>query len=843
MHAPTLLRLALALALVLCLSAAELAHAAPRLGDTADYTTPDGAEAGIRVDALIDPFTRHEPAAAPEPGWRFVLVVLTIENHSPVAIEFDPAAVLLEGTGGVLGAPADVAPAPDAAVPPPLPAALDAGVSVTGSLVIPLMSDSEPVRVLFRPRPDRLLVLADVARSAQGTDERGAFLPAAALALARSGHSATGLADGRIVVLGGEGETGVLADAELWDPAVSGFVPAGPLGQARAFHTATFLPDGRVLVVGGEDDGGALADAEVWDPGDGVARHAGSLAEARSRHTATLLPDGRVLVVGGESDEDTLAAAELWDPVSSTFSAAGTLTDPRTRHTATLLRDGRVLVAGGSSDEGWLDSAESWDPARAAWAAEGVLAAERADHTATLLADGRVLLVGGEGEAAAEVWDPALAESTPARVLAPDRGFHTATPLSDGRVLIVGGWGSEDGDLASAELWDPGSSGSLAAGSLLEARAFHTATVLGDGRVLVVGGEGADRAPIASSELWMPALPEPVPWPTSAPTTPMPLGSPGPVPIVTPVMPTPGLVAVPELIGATEAQALGLLVGAGLLAGARSEVYHQGAPKGTVVAQQPPPGASVSAGGAVTYTLSAGPEPVVVPDVRGLREAEARRVLSGAGLVILERVTRTSRAVSAGTALRTAPRAGSRVERGSGVTLVVAQRPDPTPAPTARPAPPPAATPRGDAARTRQEESLLGRLRARFRGCSAFRERGAYDPFSYGATAAAQCDVGSGGIAQVAVFRFPDGLSLDDYWRYRMSTIRPRLRQSDWACELGERGIQRWEHGSIACYVSRTQGVAHLRWTDERTDTYWLVQATHRDLPRLVQWWWEDRPR
>jgi len=47
------------------------------------------------------------------------------------------------------------------------------------------------------------------------------------------------------------------------------FGPAGSLAKARVLHTATLLPDGRVLVVGGGGDDGALASAEVWEPGDG----------------------------------------------------------------------------------------------------------------------------------------------------------------------------------------------------------------------------------------------------------------------------------------------------------------------------------------------------------------------------------------------------------------------------------------------------------------------------------------------------------------------------------------------------------------------------------------------
>ena len=80
-------------------------------------------------------------------------------------------------------------------------------------------------------------------------------------------------------------------------------------GRARSAHTATLLPDGRVLIVGGEGDkdngrgglrgGYTVASAELWDPATGTFGPAGTMAQARSAHTASLLSDGRVLVTGG----------------------------------------------------------------------------------------------------------------------------------------------------------------------------------------------------------------------------------------------------------------------------------------------------------------------------------------------------------------------------------------------------------------------------------------------------------------------------------------------------------------------------------------------------------------
>src|SRR6266496_1031999 len=109
------------------------------------------------------------------------------------------------------------------------------------------------------------------------------------------------------------------------------FDNTGSLGTARRSHTATLLPNGKVLVAVGLSSG-VVASAELYDPASGTWTATGSLGTARFSHTATLLPNGKVLVAGGVA----AASAELYDPASGSWSATGSLATARASHTATL---------------------------------------------------------------------------------------------------------------------------------------------------------------------------------------------------------------------------------------------------------------------------------------------------------------------------------------------------------------------------------------------------------------------------------------------------------------------------------------------------------------------------
>ena len=161
--------------------------------------------------------------------------------------------------------------------PRPRPPTWRAGFSWTGS---PASVDDGPLgetatlladgRVLFAGGCD---TKAEVYDPATGT-----FSPTGSLAQVRASATATRLHDGRVLFAGGyncaaAGQDGMWASAELYDPTTGTFSPTGSMAAPRSQHTATLLADGRVLIAGGLSG----------PSGDGRRDHARLVSDGRGR--------------------------------------------------------------------------------------------------------------------------------------------------------------------------------------------------------------------------------------------------------------------------------------------------------------------------------------------------------------------------------------------------------------------------------------------------------------------------------------------------------------------------------------------------------------------------------
>ena len=287
--------------------------------------------------------------------------------------------------------------------------------------------------------------------------------------VARAGHTATLLPDGRVLIFGGVAAT-VLPQAEVYDPASHAFSAADDMITVRGGHTAAVLADGKLLFI----DGVVLLDgrtffagpafAEIYDPASANFTRTPAYAHTQVEGwtTSTLLLDGRVLLTGYQRNAggELSGVTELFDPGSGTFSLTGGMQAySDTPGWGTLLADGTVLFVQWNFNFP-PDDIELYDPISGAFRLNGRLNNDYEYSRAVRLPDGRVLITGGQmpggnGTSDAFLYLPALRSFVPATSMKIGRHSHTATLLRDGTVLITGGYSGWPVPTARAEIYTP----------------------------------------------------------------------------------------------------------------------------------------------------------------------------------------------------------------------------------------------------------------------------------------------------------------------------------------------------------------------------------------------------
>jgi hypothetical protein len=325
---------------------------------------------------------------------------------------------------------------------------------------------------------------------------------------ARAGAGSVTLADGRVMMIGGNDATrsyNALYSADLYNPTTNAWTQSSYSIAPHYLPGVARLQDGRVLIAGGLSGAGIQTIAETYNPATNTWAIAASLNQSRYALTLTTLANGEVLAIGGATTSGTpQTTVERYNPATNTWTYAAPLAVARRDHTATLLANGKVLVSAGEG-VGWVKvaSAELYDPATNTWSPAGNLATARSYHTATALANGDVLIAGGMGNngsvAAAERYQAATNTWTSAGALSVARDRHIAVRMPSGKVLIAAGWPATN---TSAQLYDPATNSWSAAGNMLQGRYLLGGGLAGNGKAVIAGGNTSTNVRLASSELY-----------------------------------------------------------------------------------------------------------------------------------------------------------------------------------------------------------------------------------------------------------------------------------------------------------------------------------------------------
>ena len=163
------------------------------------------------------------------------------------------------------------------------------------------------------------------------------------------------LPNGNILIIGGGRGIKKTDRVELYNSETNKFTTLGHLLEARRMHSSIPLPDGKILVIGGEGNNChpiknnpkrntyALLSVELYNPVSNTSMFIGDMKKLRGDFTATLLFDNNVLIVGG------LVEPEIYNSKKNKFCLTKSTLQNRYAHTATLLQDGSVLITGGET--------------------------------------------------------------------------------------------------------------------------------------------------------------------------------------------------------------------------------------------------------------------------------------------------------------------------------------------------------------------------------------------------------------------------------------------------------------------------------------------------------------
>ena len=385
--------------------------------------------------------------------------------------------------------------------PAPHSPALPLGLSITGILIVALLSFTVPFSPLFpmgqwigsalpskmqvpeigvipvdtieiteitilssekgdgdfgqKPKPDPMNAFAPPGQ--EGEWAKRADMPTRNWALAASAVK------GKIYVIGGGGnrKNTPRATVEAYDPVTDTWTRKADMPTARQ-RLSTSVVNERIYALGGNrgDNGQKLRTLEAYDPLTDTWQKKADMLIPRV-DLSTSVVDGKIYAIGGWDGFNSVSTLEMYDPATDTWTKKRDMPTER-NGLRTVALDGKIYAFGGWSKGKYVDIVEVYDPATDRWAARRRMPVPNFGFGIGLV-NGKIYIVAGSNEnnylTRVDIYNPETDTWTA------DAAPHMPTPRTntwasvvDGKIYVFGGYDGRQ-VLSAVEAFDTGGKG------------------------------------------------------------------------------------------------------------------------------------------------------------------------------------------------------------------------------------------------------------------------------------------------------------------------------------------------------------------------------------------------
>ena len=205
---------------------------------------------------------------------------------------------------------------------------------------------------------------------------------------------------GRLYVIGGRNESGILNVVESYDVASDTWATEAPM-PSPVWNAMAAAVANKIYVFGGlvgtGDQRQTTDEVKAYDPTQ-RSWSTGPRMPQGKQNAAIAIFDGKIYIIGGMTGSAGLSgsstnAVDVFDPASGRWQVAAPMSAVRTGSKAIVV-DGRIYAVGGARGGEAIDTSEIYDPRANTWQPGPQLKARRTGHCVEFVA-GRGLVVGG----------------------------------------------------------------------------------------------------------------------------------------------------------------------------------------------------------------------------------------------------------------------------------------------------------------------------------------------------------------------------------------------------------------------------------------------------------------